>query len=216
MTEKLPAINWEKIYGRLRKAREDNERVLSPTAEDRRRLLRRRAHALAEEPLHIETAKEMQVVEFVLGYERYGVETSYVQEIYPLRELTPIPCTPSFVLGVINVRGRILSVVDLRQFFNLPAKGLTDLNKVVLLRSGGMEMGVLADAVKGTRSIRLADLLEAPPTLTGIGAEYLRGVTAEPLMVLAAEIILADPRLIVQEEVEETAVTSNNIGTQNP
>ena len=64
-----------------------------------------------------------------------------------------MPCTPPFILGIINVRGQILAVIDLKRFFNLPDKGLSDLNKVIILRRGGLEVGLLADAVAGVQAI---------------------------------------------------------------
>src|SRR5690349_2115527 len=73
------------------------------------------------------------VLEFTLAYERYGVESRCVREVHPLRDLTPVPCTRRFVLGIVNIRGRIVSVVDLRRFFDLPQRGLTDLNQVIIL-----------------------------------------------------------------------------------
>ena len=93
------------------------------------------------------------MLEFSLAYERYALETAFVREVYPLKEFTPLPCTPPFVLGIISVRGQILAVIDLKRFFNLPEKGLSDLNKVIILRRGGLEVGLLADAVSGVQAI---------------------------------------------------------------
>ncbi|MBI2998359.1 MAG: chemotaxis protein CheW, partial [Deltaproteobacteria bacterium] len=109
----------------------------------------------------------MEIVEFFLASEKYGVESSYVREIYPLKELTPVPCTPSFVLGIINVRGQILSVIDIKKFFDLPEKGLTDLNKVLILRNDRMEFGILADAVLSVNRASINDIQPGLPTLTG-------------------------------------------------
>jgi purine-binding chemotaxis protein CheW len=62
----------------------------------------------------------IEVVEFLLAHEKYGIESKCVREVYPLKELTPVPCTPSFVRSIINVRGKILSVIDIKKFFELP------------------------------------------------------------------------------------------------
>jgi purine-binding chemotaxis protein CheW len=111
-----------------------------------------------------------------------------------------VPCTPAFVLGIINVRGRILSIVDLKKFFDLPEKGLGELNKVIILRSDSMEFGVLADAIVGVRALPLAGLQAAIPTLTGVREEYLKGITKDRVAVLDAGKILADKRIIVDEQ----------------
>lgn len=91
-----------------------------------------------------------------------------MREVYPIKELTPLPCTPSFVLGIINVRGQILTVIDLRRFFDLPIKGLTDLNKVIVIEHHEGELGVLADAILGVRSLCSSEIRPAPSTLTGV------------------------------------------------
>ena len=106
-----------------------------------------------------------------------------------------MPCTPAFVRGIINVRGHILALIDLKRFFNLPDKGLSDLNKVIILRRKGLEVGLLADAVAGVRSIPVAELQASLPTLEGLSPDYLKGITSEALIVLDAEKILTDPNI---------------------
>ena len=105
------------------------------------------------------------------------------------------------MLGVINVRGEVLSIVDIGRFFDLPRKRITDLSKVIVLGSGDMEFGILADEVLGVNMIPLKDIQESLPTLTGIRAEYLKGVTNDRVTVLDAEKILSDKNLIVHQEV---------------
>ena len=141
-------------------------------------------------------------MEFLLAYEKYGIESSYVREVYSLKELTPLPCTPLFVLGIINVRGQILSVIDIKKFFDLPEKGLADLNKVIILHSDSMEFGILADVMLGVRNVLLSELQPSLPTLTGIRQEYLKGITAERVVILDAEKLLSDKQIIIHEEVE--------------
>jgi len=197
------AANWEEVHRRLAAARAAVEQEWAPNPEEKRKILKARAQALAREPERQTAAEDhIEVVEFLLAHEKYGIESSYVQEVYPLRELAPVPCTPPFVLGMINLRGQILSVIDLKKFFELPEKGLTDLNKVLVVRSDRMELGILADAILGVRTIPLQDLQPSLPTLTGIRAEYLRGVTKERLVVLDIGKILSDPDIVVQEQVE--------------
>ena len=165
-------------------------------------ILKARARALAKEPEQAVAARSfIEITEFRLASETYGIESSFVREVYPLKDFTPLPGVPPFVLGIVNVHGQILSVVDLKKFFNLPDKGLGELNKVIILRNGRMEFGILADAVLRTQSVPL-DAIQAPPvTVTGIGAEYLRGVTKERVIVLDAEKILDDEKIVVHEEV---------------
>ena len=172
------------------------------TATDQKqRILKARAQALAREPAPKVTEAVVEIVEFSLATERYGIETGAVREVFPFKELTPVPCTPSFFVGIVNVRGRMIAVVDLKKFFDLPASGLHDLHQVIILHSAEMNLGILADDVAGVRSVPVSQLQASLPTLGGIGQHYLRGVTGERLVILDAARILADPRIIVQEEV---------------
>jgi purine-binding chemotaxis protein CheW len=165
-------------------------------------ILRTRARALARTPPRIPAAGAMlELLEFRLASERYAVESRLVQEVHPLRDLTPLPCTPPFVLGIVNVRGRILPVLDLKKFFDLPERGLTDLHRVILVRGNDLELGLLADVIVGVRSVAADRLQPSLPTLTGIRADFLKGITDERLVVLDLDRILLDPKIIVHEEV---------------
>jgi len=203
LKKKQVAVDWREVERRLEAGRAAVERVWAPTPEETKRILKARAQALAQEPAKAEAGDDyIEVVEFVLAYEQYAIETRYVREVYPLENLTPLPCTPAFVLGIVNVRGEILSVIDLKRFFDLPEKGLTDLDKVIVLKSENMLFGILADAVVGARRVRLADIQPSLPTLTGVREAYLKGVTAERTVILDAEKLLADEKIIVQEQVD--------------
>lgn len=169
--------------------------------ETEKRILKARAQALACEPVAQVTETLIEVVEFSLATERYGIATGFVREVVPFKELTLVPCTPVFFIGIVNVRGRMITVVDLKKFFDLPANGLHDLHQVIILHSEEMELGILADDVVGVRSVPASQLQAALPTLSGIGQQYLRGVTGDRLVVLDAARILGDPKIIVQEEV---------------
>jgi purine-binding chemotaxis protein CheW len=172
-------------------------------APDARQILRARAQALARPAERAAVAAaSLELLEFRLANECYALETRYVREVCPLKNLTPLPCTPPFVLGIVNVRGRILPVLDLKKFFDLPEQGLTDLHRIILVRGNDLELGLLADVIVGVRTIPVDSLQASLPTLTGIRSEYLKGVTAERLVVLDLARILADPKIIVHEEVE--------------
>lgn len=177
------------------------EQELAQNPELKKNILKARAIALARQPEDGKSYDEyIEVVEFLLAHEKYGIESKCVREVYPLKELTPVPCTPPFVLGIINVRGKILSVIDIKKFFELPEKGMTDLNRVIIVHNDQMEFGILADAILGVRLIPLLDIQSSLPALTGIRAEYLRGVTEDRLVVLDVEKILSDKKIIVNEE----------------
>lgn len=169
---------------------------------DIRRVLRERALALSHAPAVAEGEEaRLESVEFVLANERYAIETSHLGGVHPLRDLTPLPCTPPFLMGIINERGRVLAVIDLKKFFELPERGIDDLHIVLVVRAEGMELGILADHVVGVRSLPRTDLQPPLPTLTGIRELYLKGVTPDRVAILDAGRILSDPRILIHEEV---------------
>lgn len=194
---------WGKLYQRLEIARLGLERSVTPSPETQRRILRERAQALAQVPVSETASQEVcEMVEFLLADATYGIASAYVREVHPLRNCTPLPCTPPFVLGIINVHGRILSVLDLKQLFDLPARGLTDLNQVVIVHNDRMEFGILADAILGVRAIPRQHVHAPPPTLTAAGATYVQGITGDQVVVLDAQKLLSDENIVVHEEVE--------------
>jgi purine-binding chemotaxis protein CheW len=189
------------------KALENSESAMTKpievALEKKRTVLRSRAKKLSQEIESKETGEEyFEVLEFLLAQETYAIETPFVREVYPMIELTPLPCTPDFVLGLINVRGQILTVMDMKKFFDLPEKGITNLNKVIVVRKDAMELGILADEIIGIRNLPVNELQPPLSTMTGIHAEYLKAITGERLIVLDMERFLTDRKLIVQEEIE--------------
>ncbi len=202
MSTQEPA-DWAEIRRRIDALRTGIEQGFAPSPEAERRILKVRARELAREPERGVTAQEMiEVIEFDLASERYAFPLAQVREVSLLHDLTPVPCTPAFVLGIINLRGEIRTVIDLKKFFDLPGTGITDLNKIILIQCDDMQLGILTDAIQGVRRIPLSGLQPALPTLTDIRADYLRGITSDRLVVLDAAKILSDPRILVEDHDE--------------
>jgi len=195
--------DWAAIRRRLEASAAALAKEHSPGGDEAKAILKSRARALAEPRDAAERDGErVDVLEFLLSNENYAIEACFITETFPLTDFTPLFCTPPFVLGIINVRGRIVSIVDMRRFFDLPIVGLTNLNRVIIVRDGSMEFGILADSIIGMRSLPLLELQPSLPTLTGIREEFLAGVTGDRLVLLDMGKILADRRLVVHEEVE--------------
>jgi len=201
-TDNASESAWERIRRRLEASRSALERRFEPSAEEKSKILKDRAVELGREPREEAGAEaRLEVVEFLLAHEKYGIEPDYIREVFPLKTLTPIPCTPPFVRGVTNLRGEVLSVIDLKRFFDLPDEGLTDFTKVIVLESETMAFGILADSVAGARTISLDEMQPALPTLTEVREKYLKGVTNDRMAILDAESILSDEKILVHEGV---------------
>lgn len=167
---------------------------------EKKRILRDRAKELARESEPAASPDEsVEVVEFALAFETYAVPIRFVREVLAIKELTPVPCAPPFVAGIVNVRSQILPVIDLKRFFDLPEEGIADLHHIIIFRGETLEVGVLADLVTGVRSLSLANLQCSLPTLAGIRADFIEGVTQDGKVLLDAEKILSDRRLVVEE-----------------
>jgi purine-binding chemotaxis protein CheW len=201
-TAEKPAIDWPALIARQEAASMASLGKRSLSREAELAVLDARAEILAKRPAQSsDQGKLLDCLEFQLSGESYAMEMSYISETLPLADFTPLFCTPSFVLGIINLRGRIISIIDLRRFFELPTVGLSDLNRVIVVTNGSMEFGVLADAILGMRSLPASELQPAPAAFTGIREEFLAGVTADRLALLDMGKILADKRVQVHEEV---------------
>lgn len=195
-------IDWGRVKQRLAAAEEALARGDAPSAEAQRAILRARAQIAMQVPVDMAgAADEIEVIVFRLANEFYALESAWVHEVLPLKDLTPLPCTPPFVLGVIQIHGRILSVIDLKRFFDLPDTGLTNLSNVLILRQDETEFGILADQITGVDHLRSEGLQAPIATMTEKRAEYLKGVTAEGLVVLDAPRLLASSALIVEQEI---------------
>jgi purine-binding chemotaxis protein CheW len=122
-------------------------------------------------------AKEvLQLVTFRLGKEEFSMDILKVQEIIRHMDLTRVPRTPDFVDGVINLRGRVIPVLDLRKRFGLPADEKTNETRIIVVDVENRTVGLKVDAV--SEVLRLpADTVEPPPSLvTGIESDYIKGV----------------------------------------
>jgi purine-binding chemotaxis protein CheW len=206
--DSIESIDWGAVKQRLAAVDTALRQDFAPAPETRREILQARARSLARQPEPEATQDaHIEILEFALAGERYAIDLRFVHEVYVLKELTPLPCAPDFVAGIVAVRGRILSVIDLKKFFGLPDKGLTDLNKIIVLRephkstAETMEFGLLADHIVGVRELPLAEMQPPLPTLTSMRADYLKGVTVERLAVLDARKLLEDETIVVEQEV---------------
>jgi chemotaxis signal transduction protein len=155
-------LDWAGLRHRLENSQTGLRRKIDPSLEDKRQILRARARSMATRGTTEAAPADLalEIVEFVLGAEHYGIELQHIREIHPLSEFTPLPCTPAFVLGLVNVRGQIISIINIKKLFDLSEQGLTDLNKVIIVhnKNKNMELGILADAIVGVRSLALGEL----------------------------------------------------------
>lgn len=177
---------------------EEYRSLLSPEDD---RILKERAKRLAIcQPIEDEDAQYVEFTEFTVSSERYGIENLFVKEVFSLKRFTCLPGVPAYVLGIVNLRGRILSVLDTRILFELPGERRENTGKIIVLRDDMMEFGVLADSIIGVRRYPVKDLESTLPTLASIPADFLKGITKDRMTLLDGGKLLKDPRIIVHQE----------------
>ncbi len=119
---------------------------------------------------------ETQIVVFALGEERYGLEIAAVYEIIRHQPITAVPQAPAFVEGVINLRGRIIPVVDLRERFGLQPQATSAASRIVVCDAAGTRVGLMVDGVSEVLMVPM-DAIEATPAVAvGRNSEYVRGI----------------------------------------
>lgn len=166
------------------------------------RILQDRARALAK-PLEAPAApgETLELLVFGLAGERYGVAAARVLEVIRLRELVPVPCTPPVVLGVVNHRGRVLAVLDVRRLSDPAAHAPSKASHAVIVEAAAMTFGIASDAVEGLVGVGAHEVGPRPASLADVRQAFVHGVTADMVAVLDLEALTRDPRITVNEEV---------------
>jgi purine-binding chemotaxis protein CheW len=169
------------------------DQVPDPGTEE---LLRRRAEQLASRPPDKEEGQDVEVIVCRLGGERYGVETRLLRAVQWPSGATPVPSTPSYVLGLVSIRGEIITLLDLAAMLGLPATASPSeaARPALLVGVPGVRAALVVDEVLGVERMRL-DSLE--PALSG--REFTRGVAPGPTVLLDIESLLKSGRFDVDE-----------------
>jgi purine-binding chemotaxis protein CheW len=148
----------------------------------------------------------LQMVSFRLAQEEYGIEITKVQEIILMGEITRVPQTPPFIKGLINLRSTVIPIVDLRLRFGMQQEEPTDETRIMVVNVAGKTIGIIVDAVNEVLRISRDQIAPPPPTVAGLGHEYLTGLAKldKRLLILldidkilgAEEAELAEPALV--------------------
>lgn len=142
----------------------------------------------------------LQWVTFRLGEEVYGVNVMQVQEVLRVTEVAPVPGAPHYVLGIVNLRGNVVTVMDTRSRFGLPTAELDDASRIVIIETQAQVFGMLVDSVAEVVDLRASQIDPTPNVGTDESARYLQGVASMDGDLL----ILVDlDRLLSDEEWDE-------------
>jgi len=117
----------------------------------------------------------LQLVTFGIGEEEFGIDILKVQEIIRTMAITKVPNSPPYVEGVINLRGKVIPVIDLRSRFNMEYRDHDSHTRIIVLQIHGMIVGFVVDEVSEVLRIQ-SNTVEPPPVVSGIESEYIKGV----------------------------------------
>lgn len=118
----------------------------------------------------------IQMVTFRIGEEEFGVDIIAVKEIIRLMQITMVPRAPEFIEGVINLRGKVIPVVNMRKRFNKPQHTPDSSTRIVVMELDQKIVGFLVDGVSEVLRIPKTTVEDPPPVVAGIGSEYIRGI----------------------------------------
>jgi purine-binding chemotaxis protein CheW len=184
-------IDWAEVRRKLAKTVTAGDQPGSCSPEDAHRVLEARAKELARLPV-TEPEGELELVVFTLASGRYAIAASLVHELLSHREVTLIPGSPGPVRGLVNRRGSIVTVIDLRLLFGIgSAEQLSD---ILVLGWEGAEVGLLVKEVVGLRRMSRGEIRPAAAIADALGSDYIRGVTADAVVVLDGEALILDER----------------------
>ncbi len=145
----------------------------------------------------------IQLVTFRLQDESYGINVMQVQEVLRVSEIAPVPGAPMYVLGIINLRGNVVTVIDTRTRFGLPTSEIDDSSRVVIIESDKQVVGILVDSVAEVVELRASEVDSAPNVGNEENSRYIQGVATRNEDLL---IVVDLNKLLTDEEWAEVGM----------
>lgn len=160
---------------------------------------RAKAYAAYGNETKKDNREKTNVIAFTAGGETYAIEPQFVGEALWLDDITEIPGARSFIMGVTNIHGKVISINDLRVFFGLSPTSRKK-PQVIIIDNGEIAMGVITEMVNMHHDLVLDDLRHPPATMSEKQAQFVRGITPEGVIFLNAEKLCKSRELIINEE----------------
>ncbi len=143
----------------------------------------------------VDNDEVLQWVTFKLDSETYGINVMQVQEVLRYSEIAPVPGAPTYVLGIINLRGNVVTVIDTRQRFGLNPADITDNTRIVIIEAEKQVIGILVDSVAEVVYLKASEIDEAPNVGNDDSARFIQGVSnrdGELLILVDLNQLLSD------------------------
>lgn len=146
---------------------------------------------------------EIQLVTFRLKDETYGINVMQVQEVLRVTDIAPVPGAPHYVMGIINLRGNVVTVIDTRMRFGLPQGEMDDLSRIIVIESEAQVVGILVDSVAEVADLRVSEIDSAPNVGNEESSRYIQGVASRDNNLL---IVVDLNKLLSEEEWAEMSM----------
>ncbi len=145
----------------------------------------------------------IQLVTFRLEAETYGINVMEVQEVLRISEIAPVPGAPHYVLGIINLRGNVVTVIDTRCRFGLPSGDIDDASRIIVIESEQQVVGILVDSVAEVVELRGSEIDSAPNVGNEESSKYIQGVATQESDLL---IVVDLNKLLSEEEWDQVGM----------
>jgi purine-binding chemotaxis protein CheW len=163
-------------------------------------ILHERATVLAIEKTAAVISQDLfEIIEFIICGEKYGISIEYIKRVVKLRDFITLPGLPQYVLGIMNVHGEIVTLIDLRKLFNLNTTQSEEMSYVIIVQWNDITVGLLCEEISGFVTIQRDEIQSSFLSLAGIKTEYLTGVTEDRIAILNIMTLLYVTILIIQE-----------------
>ncbi len=160
------------------------------------------------------TANSIQLVSFTVGNEDYGVHIGQVQEIIRMTGITHLPQTEEYVKGVINLRGNIIPIIDMRTKFHMDSLEYSELTRVIVVNMNDKLVGLVVDSVAKVLELAEKEIEDPPEVIHGLSREYIDGIgklDEKMIIILKVEKVLSDDELNSLQKAAEKTVKKKSV-----
>jgi purine-binding chemotaxis protein CheW len=189
-------LEWEELAVKIKEAKESVSKSISKSNSEISLILSERAKSVATvDQATYENEERISIIEFQLGKERYAFETLHVNEVCNTNKICTLPSTPDYIYGVINLRGKIVAVIDLKKYLQLNYIGIDDFPTIIIVNYNGVLVGIVADEIIGVKDVLRKNIQLEKPKLLKIKENFLIGINDETVLILDVIKLLDDSQI---------------------
>lgn len=168
-------------------------------AQLRRSILRCRAVQLARPIEKPDVPPGAQYVVFILSNQKFACDVRFVDEVFQVKSVLPVPGTPQYIVGLSNLRGTLIAIIDLKHLCNLHERAMMGSDKTLIMRNGDLRIGVMTDDVVGLDYIADVEMQHGSPLVSHIPSQFVNGITSSGIVVLDCDTLFSMEALEVNE-----------------